>query len=175
MISALRNSWGLLLAAVLAAPLALAQSQPAQPVAPAPNSPDVLPPPQETAPSAVYKWADKSGVLHYDDKSLNELRLTLDMIDSRQIAPARGGGAPKEFADEVERRCTLTRERRQSYLSARALYGRDPFGNVYPMSQTQVALAIGALGRDESRYCGPDSARNLYLAAIARPITSAAK
>lgn len=172
MISARHSSCGLLLAALLSGAPALSQTLSAPP---APDAANVLPPPQETPPSAVYKWADKSGVLHYDDKSLTELRLTLDMIDSRPIAPPRGGGAPKEFVDEVERRCGLTRERRQSYLSARALYGRDPSGNVYPMSQRQVALAIGALGRDESRYCRPESARSLYLAAIAQPASSADK
>ncbi|MDB5987663.1 MAG: hypothetical protein JWR16_2716 [Nevskia sp.] len=154
----IRHSRTLLAATVWLAGVALAQSDPV---------------PEQ--PPGVYKWADRNGVLHYDDASLTEPRLTLDILDARRIAPAPDQGAPRSFAAEVGRRCALTRDRLQNYQGARALYGRDPFGNVYPLSSTQTALAIGALGRDESRYCGPDAAKKLYLAAPKPTSIEAAK
>lgn len=157
MICAVRSSRYLLVATALAAGSAFAQS-------------DV----RQERPPGVYKWADQHGVLHYDDASLTEPRLTLDILDARHIPPAPDQGVPQSFAAEVGRRCALTRDRLQNYQGARALYGRDPSGNVYPLSPTQTALAISALGRDQSRYCGPDAARTLYLAAR-KPSVEAAR
>ena len=149
---AARNSLALIVLAGLGAGLASAQS---------------TDPAQDQSPG-VYKWADRNGVLHYDDASLTEPRLTLDILDQRRIKPAPDQGVPTDYAAEVARRCALTRDRLQNYQGARALYGRDPFGNVHPLTQTQVGLALGALGRDATRYCSPDAARRLYLAARER-------
>jgi len=144
--SAVRTS-SYLLAGVLLASVAFAQSAPTQ-----------------ERPPGVYKWLDRSGLLHYDDASLTEPRLTLDILDARRIAPAQDQGVPKAYVAGIAQRCMATRDRLQNYQAARTLYGRDPSGNVYPMSPTQVALAMGALARDETRYCTPDAAKNLYLA-----------
>jgi len=116
----------------------------------------------------VYKWADAKGIVHYDDENLLQPRLTQDILDGRKIAPVESVRVPLEFRAMVVQQCDLIRERVTNYRGARALYGRDPFGNVYLMSPNQVALTIAGLERDQSRVCTHGSAEKLYAVDLAK-------
>lgn len=116
------------------------------------------------APSSVYRWVDKNGVVHYDDLTTGAERLTRDYLDKREIAdqPEWAGVIPGEFVADVELRCAQNRERLANYRSASSLYGRDPSGNTYPLSSTQARLMIAETEREASYYCRDKAARKIY-------------
>jgi hypothetical protein len=140
---------------------------PAQMVAdPAAQAVAVPPPsPVHNGPApGVYKWIDRQGVTRYDDRSADKAqRLTRADIELRKIpdVPSWLGTVPAETVAEAALRCQIAQEREQAYSTARSLYGRDPSGNVYPLSPAQTQLEIAVARRDGQRYCGERGALNL--------------
>lgn len=117
----------------------------------------------------AYKWVDRDGGVHYDDSSIYAQRLTREYIASRRIPeqPDWVGIVPAAWVAEVELLCSLSRERLSNYRNASTVYGREPGGLVYPMSQNQVGLLIAETERDSRRYCAADAARRYMNERIA--------
>lgn len=112
---------------------------------------------------SVYRWVDKEGVVHYDDTSLGAQRVTRDIF--KQDIPDRpdwDGVVPGELVAEVQQRCDHARERLANYGAAPVIYGRDPSGNTYRLSDTQARLMLAELREESDRYCGPDAPRRIY-------------
>ena len=112
---------------------------------------------------SVYRWVDKDGVVHYDDTNTVAERVTRDIFD-RDIPdrPDWDGVVPGQLVAEVERRCTHARERLVNYRGAPVIYGRDPSGNVYRLSDTQARLMVAEISDEVDRYCAPGAARRIY-------------
>lgn len=117
---------------------------------------------------SVYKWTDAQGMVHYDDQSRLQQRLTRASIARAPVAAEPSATVPAELVAEVRRRCVDLRERAASMRSAGQLYGRDPAGNRYPLSARQAALALVEAESEQARYCHPDAPRRLYSEALAR-------
>ena len=111
--------------------------------------------------AGVYKWVDDKGITHFDDQNLLGERLTRQNINQREVPAQASAIAPPEFVAEVQQRCTDLRERAQSYRQATEIYARDPFGNTYKLSPTQMTLERAGLDREKNRYCRPDAAAKL--------------
>ncbi len=152
--------------------LAAVTATTAVPTAPAPAVAEPGALPQEPGLSAlpagpapgVYKWVDREGVTRYDDRASDKApRMTRDDIEGRRIpdTPTWLGTVPVEIVEEAQLKCQIAREREVAYTSARTLYGRDPGGNVYPLSPAQVQLEVATARRDGDRYCGTQGALNL--------------
>jgi hypothetical protein len=123
-----------------------------------------------SAAGSVYKWVDAQGVVHFDDQSRLAERLTRQSIARRFIAGEATATAPAELVVEVERRCADLRERAAGVVQASALYGRDPAGNVYRLSERQMALERAEAVQARDYYCRDDAPRHIYeeLLAAAR-------
>ncbi len=114
------------------------------------------------AAGSVYKWVDAQGVVHFDDQSRLAERLTRQSIARRFIAGEATATAPAELVVEVERRCVDLSERAAGIAQANALYGRDPAGNVYRLSERQVALERAEAVQARDYYCRDDAPRHIY-------------
>lgn len=127
------------------------------------------------AAGSVYKWVDAQGVVHYDDQSRLAERLTRQSIARRFIAGEASATAPAELVAEVQRRCADLRERAAGMAQSTVLYGRDPAGNVYRLSERQMALERAEADQARDYYCRDDAARLIYeeLLAVARADGSA--
>lgn len=127
------------------------------------------------AAGSVYKWVDAQGVVHYDDQSRLAERLTRQSIARRFIAGEASATAPAELVAEVQRRCADLRERAAGMAQSAVLYGRDPAGNVYRLSERQMALERAEADQAHDYYCRDDAARLIYeeLLAVARADGSA--
>lgn len=127
------------------------------------------------AAGSVYKWVDAQGVVHYDDQSRLAERLTRQSIARRFIAGEASATAPAELVTEVQRRCADLRERAAGMAQSTVLYGRDPAGNVYRLSERQMALERAEADQARDYYCRDDAARLIYeeLLAVARADGSA--
>lgn len=114
--------------------------------------------------SSVYRWVDKNGMVHYDDTSSGATKLTRGYLEERIIPdePEWVGAIPAAFTAEVTQRCSNARERLANYRSAPEIYGRDPSGNVYPLSPTQARLMLAEIQAESDRYCQPDAPRRIY-------------
>lgn len=112
--------------------------------------------------AAAYKWVDPAGTVHYDDRTVAGLRLTQEYLQQRRVTAAPVGAPPAEFVHDVGQACRELGERLHSYLGATRLWGRDPDGQVYPLSARQSGLLIAQTRRDAGRYCAPDAAQTLY-------------
>ena len=115
--------------------------------------------------AGVYKWVDAKGQTHYDDRSVSGQLITREVINQRVIAAApdwANSAIPADYAQRVSLRCAELGSRLESYRSAQQLFGRDPDGHVYAMSNMQTGLAIAETRRDARLYCAPDAARQLY-------------
>lgn len=119
--------------------------------------------------SSVYRWVDKNGLVHYDDTSSGGSKMTREYLEDRKIAeePEWVGAIPGNFSAEVEQRCTNARERLANYRTAPQIYGRDPSGNVYPLSPTQQRLMLAEIKAESDRYCQPDATRRIYAERLA--------
>ncbi|MGH8456692.1 MAG: DUF4124 domain-containing protein [Stenotrophobium sp.] len=120
---------------------------------------------------SAYKWVDRDGVVHYDDKTtLNSQRLTHGYIESRDIPaqPDWAGVIPGDFVAQVALQCRNSQSRLASYENAREIYGRDPGGDVYLMSPHQARLMILETRRDVRSYCAADAAKTLWTQRQAR-------
>ena len=118
-----------------------------------------------SAQAGVYKWKDANGVMHYDDSQyVNSLRMTREYMDKRRVPadPGWSGAVPSDFVEKVERDCAHAQERLANYRDAAQIFGRDPSGTVYAMSEREAALMIAGIERESVRYCQPDAARKLY-------------
>lgn len=116
---------------------------------------------------SVYKWIDRSGVVHYDDDSRIGEKLSRADVANRYIEVDPSATAPAELVREVNALCHDLAARSRSYAEATQLYGRDPFGNTYRMSDTQMVLERASLARETQRYCRPDAADKLLAEARA--------
>ena len=127
------------------------------------------------AAGSVYMWVDAHGVVHYDDQSRLAERLTRQSIARRFIAGEASATAPAELVTEVQRRCADLRERAAGMAQSAVLYGRDPAGNVYRLSERQMALERAEADQARDYYCRDDAARLIYeeLLAVARADGSA--
>lgn len=112
--------------------------------------------------TGVYKWTDREGRVHYDDRTVSAQKLTLDYLKERAIPGQPQTAPPREFVAAVGNECVAARERAQNYRDAGALYAQDPAGNVYPLSPRQAGLAIAEAERDAATYCAPHAAEALY-------------
>lgn len=121
------------------------------------------------AASSVFRWVDKNGVVHYDDTSSGGQKMTREYLDDRKVAdqPEWAGVIPGEFVAEVQQRCSNATERLANYRSAPQIYGRDPSGNVYPLSPTQAKLMLAEIQTESESYCRQDAPRRLYSARMA--------
>lgn len=126
----------------------------------------VLAPLPAAAAGSVYRWTDAQGVVHYDDQSRLEQRLTRQSIARKPVPAEASATVPNELVQAVRRRCVDLRERASSVRAAPQLYGTDPAGNRYPLSPRQSALARAEADREEARYCGPDAPRRIYREAV---------
>jgi hypothetical protein len=119
--------------------------------------------------SSVYRWVDKNGLVHYDDTSSGGSKMTREYLEDRKIAeqPEWVGAIPGDFSAEVGLRCTNARERLANYRTAPQIYGRDPSGNVYPLSSTQQRLMLAEIKAESDRYCQPGAARRVYAERLA--------
>lgn len=114
--------------------------------------------------ASVFRWVDRNGVVHYDDTNSAGQRMTREYLDDRVIPdePEWAGVIPGELIAEVTQRCDNARERLVNYRGARVIYGRDPSGNVYPLSSTQAQLMLAEIQAEADRYCGPDAPRRIH-------------
>ncbi|ROH93519.1 DUF4124 domain-containing protein [Stagnimonas aquatica] len=119
------------------------------------------------AAGSVYKWVDAQGVVHFDDQSRLAERLTRQSIARRFIAGEATATAPAELVTEVQRRCADLRERAASMAQSTTLYGRDPAGNVYRLSERQMALERADADQARDYYCRDDAARLIYQELLA--------
>jgi hypothetical protein len=92
------------------------------------------------AAGSVFKWVDRHGVVHYDDQTRLAERLTRTTIASRYVPADSKAKVDPEFVNEVARQCRDLRERRDLFVQAAELYGRDPAGNQYRLTENQAAL-----------------------------------
>lgn len=112
---------------------------------------------------SVYRWVDKDGVVHYDDTNTVAERVTRDIFEKDlPDRPDWDGIIPADLTREVERRCRHSQERLTQYSAAPVIYGRDPSGNVYRLSDTQARLMIAEIRSEVDRYCQPGAARLIY-------------
>lgn len=119
------------------------------------------------AAGSVYRWTDAQGVVHYDDQSRLQQRLTRETIARKPVPAEPSATVPNELVQAVRQRCVDLRERAASVRGAAQLYGTDPAGNRYPLSPRQAALARAEADREEARYCAEDAPRRLYREALA--------
>ena len=120
------------------------------------------------AAGSVYRWTDAQGVVHYDDQSRLQQRLTRESIARRAVPAEPTATVPNELVQAVRQRCIDLRERASSVRGALQLYGTDPAGNRYPLSPRQAALARAEADREEARYCHPEAPRHFYREALER-------
>lgn len=111
---------------------------------------------------SVFKWVDAEGAVHYDDQSRLQQRLTRATIARGPVAAEPSATVPAELVAEVQRRCVDLRERAASMRTATQLYGSDPAGNVYRLSDRQAVIARAAADREQARYCAEDAPRRFY-------------
>ncbi len=111
----------------------------------------------------VYRWLDEDGRVHYDDMNSRGQRLTREYMARRKVPeqPDWAGTIPAEVVTEVRQRCANARSRLESYRSAPEIYGRDPSGNVYRLSDTQARLMLAEIRQESAYYCGDDAARRV--------------
>lgn len=119
-----------------------------------------------SAESAVYKWTDLQGSVHYDDSRLHEQKLTLDYLNRRGIPARDDATVPAAFVAEVAQRCQLARDRAENYRLASSVEAQDPAGNRYRLSPRQVQIEIAQAQAAQQQYCGPDAAQRLYQALL---------
>lgn len=117
---------------------------------------------------SVYKWVDANGETHYDDQNRLQQRLTRATIARGPVAAEPSATVPAELVAEVRRRCVDLRERAASMKTASKLYGSDPAGNVYRLSERQAALARAEAEREQLRYCNADAPRRFYREELER-------
>ncbi len=92
--------------------------------------------------------------------------MTRASIARGSVAADARATVPQEFVSEVAEQCSDLKQRSDSYAEARAIYGRDPVGNVYRFSANQMALEVARLRQETRRYCRPLAAQ--YLLAEVR-------
>lgn len=119
------------------------------------------------AAGGVFKWVDGHGVTHYDDQSLLAQRMTRATIARGYVAADPTATVSADYVAEVADQCTDLRQRSASFADARELYGRDPIGNQYRLSENQVALERARLAQETTRYCQPLAAQALLAEARA--------
>ncbi len=120
---------------------------------------------QGAAAGGVYKWVDRQGMVHYDDRTLSAERLTRATIAKRAVASNPTARAPADFVGEVARQCRELKLHNDVYANARELFGRDPAGNQYRFSDYQMALERARLADEVRRYCQPLAAEKLLAEA----------
>jgi hypothetical protein len=120
--------------------------------------------------NGVYRWVDRSGMVHFDDTSTGREKMTLEYLAKRQIAPATdwNGEVPADLILEAKDQCANTQDRLASTRGAKQLYGRDPSGNSYPLSAPQAHLLIEQTERETQYWCRPEAAKKIYAEQIAR-------
>lgn len=120
--------------------------------------------------NGVYRWVDRSGMVHYDDTSTGREKMTLEYLAKREIAPATdwNGEIPADLILEAKDQCANTKDRLASTRGAKQLYGRDPSGNSYPLSASQAHLLISQTERESQYWCRPEAAKKIYAEQIAR-------
>lgn len=113
---------------------------------------------------SVYRWVDENGRVHYDDINSRGQRLTREYMAKRDVPaqPDWAGVIPGELVAEVQQRCAHARERLKSYGAAPEIYGRDPSGNVYRLSDTQSRLMLAEIRGEADYYCGDQAARRVF-------------
>jgi len=119
------------------------------------------------AAGGVFKWVDDRGVTHYDDQSLLAERMTRATIARGLVAADPTATVPADYVALVADQCVDLRQRAASVSQARDLYGRDPVGNQYRLSDNQVALERARLAQETTRYCRPLAAQALLAEARA--------
>lgn len=119
--------------------------------------------------ASVYRWVDKDGVVHYDDTQSAGQKMTREHFEDREIPdqPEWAGAVPRDLVVEVQQRCTHSRERLVNYRSATVIYGRDPSGNVYPLSSSQARLMLTEIQGEIDRYCAEDAPRRIHKTRMA--------
>ena len=115
--------------------------------------------------SGVYTWVDAQGITHYDDSNLVAQRLTRESIAKHTISSDATATAPSDDVHAAARRCHDLSERDAAYQKARTLYGQDPAGNQYPLSEAQAKLTRAEHARETVRYCRPGAAEKLLAEA----------
>ena len=120
--------------------------------------------------SSVYRCVDRAGNVHFDDTSTNQEKMTLEYLAKREIAPASDwtGEVPAQLTLEAKDQCANLKDRLANTRGASQLYGRDPSGNSYPLSATQVHLLIEETEAQTHYWCRPDAARKIYAEGLAR-------
>lgn len=117
------------------------------------------------ASGGVFKWVDARGIVHYDDYSLQAERLTRASIARGLVDADPKATVPAELVAEVAHQCSDLKERSASYASAQVLFGRDPVGNQYRLSNYQAALERAVLVQQSQRYCRPLAAQYIRIEA----------
>lgn len=144
----MRAVLSLLVAALVSTPLAAA--------------PGLLSP--QAPPHSVFRWVDKTGTVHYDDTSSGAEQMTREYLEKR-VLPEQAewtGAIPGEVVAEVKQNCATAQDRLANTRGAGQLYGRDPSGNTYPLSDTQSRLMIADTERETNYWCRPNAARKIY-------------
>lgn len=114
------------------------------------------------AAASVYRWVDKNGVVHYDDTSTVAERVTRDIFTQKiPDRPEWAGRVPPELVAEIEQRCHHASERHAQYGAAPVIYGTDPDGNIYQLSDTQARLMLAEIGGEMDRYCAADAPQRI--------------
>ncbi len=119
--------------------------------------------------ASAYRWVDKNGIVHYDDTNSGGRKMTREYMEDRVVPeePEWAGVIPGEFVAEIQQRCSNATERLANYRSAPEIYGRDPSGNVYRLSNTQARLMLAEIQAESQRYCRPEAPRSIYNERIA--------
>lgn len=112
--------------------------------------------------AGVFKWIDNQNRVHYDDRNVQQQRLTLQYLNDRQIPAQPESTAPQAFVTAVARDCRTTQDRASAFRAATALFGSDPAGNSYRLSPRQQALEVAQAEQEAARYCAAGAAETLY-------------
>lgn len=119
--------------------------------------------------SAVYKWVDQAGQVHYDDTRVADgQRLTRELLATRVVAPAADKGltVPAEWVDLFAGQCDRAGSRIQTLRVATAVYGLSPRGHEFRYTDQQVRLMIVEARAEAAQHCPANAARDAYRDAL---------
>lgn len=115
------------------------------------------------AAAGVYRWVDKDGNVHFEDKNVvDSKRVTREDLSSRDIPAEPDWPPPPAFVLEVQLACASQQDRLRSYEQAGHIVARDPGGNESVLSDRQYQLMLAQVREQVQRLCAADAPKRLY-------------
>lgn len=113
--------------------------------------------------AGVYRWVDKDGNVHYEDKNVvDSKRVTRQDLSNRNIPAEPDWPPPPAFVLQVQLACASQQDRLRSYEQAGRIVARDPGGNESVLSDRQYRLMLAQVREEVQRLCAADAPRRLY-------------